>query len=365
MWWVVIGSALIFGFYLVLVSMFYKGWKRIAVFVPKGDEVNRTGISVIVSCRNEKNHIRQLISCMAQQSFQDFELIIVNDHSVDATRNYIKSAQETYPKIQLVDAAGYGKKNGLIEGINISTGELIITTDADCLPSFHWLESIVCFYEKNQCDLIICPVKLSSKENLFSNLQMLEFTSLIASGAGAAGAGMPVLCNGANLAFTKKSWLDSRSGLHEEEMSGDDMFLLESIKKRNGVIRFLKSESAFVTTQPSGSLIEFIIQRRRWASKSPSYTDWQLIFTAGVVFSLSLVLVTLLILSFIYPVCFFVFTALFLGKYLLDTLFLNSVRTFFQLNNVWIYSFLLSVIYPFYIVFIALSSLLVKPVKWK
>jgi len=365
MWWIVIGSAVIYGFYLVLVSIFYKGWRQIAVFVPKGDEVIRIKISVIVACRNEKNHIRQLISCLAQQSFQEFELIIINDHSVDATRNYIKSAQETYPKIQLVDAAGFGKKNALIEGINISTGDLIITTDADCLPSYHWLESIACFYDKNPCDLIICPVKFSGKDNLFSNLQSLEFTSLIASGAGAAGAGMPVLCNGANLAFAKKSWKDSRSCLHEEEMSGDDMFLLESIKKRKGVIRFLKSESAFVTTQPSGTLIEFIKQRRRWASKSSAYTDWQIIFTAGIVFLVNLEMVTLLMLSFVYPACFFVFVALFLAKSLLDTFFLNSVKTFFQLNNVWIYSFLLSVIYPFYIVFIAISTLLVKPDKWK
>ena len=365
MWWIVIGSALIYGSYLVLISMFYKGWKRTAVFVPRGDEVIRTRISVIVACRNEKNHIRQLISCMAQQSLQDFELIIVNDHSIDATRNYIKSAHETYPKIQLVDAVGNGKKNALIEGISISTGELIITTDADCLPSYHWLESIVCFYAKNPCDLIICPVKFSGMDNLFSNLQALEFTSLIASGAGAAGAGMPVLCNGANLAFTKKSWIESRSALHEEEMSGDDMFLLESIKKRKGVIRFLKSESAFVTTQPSRTLIDFIKQRRRWTSKSTAYTDWQIILTAGVVFSVNLISVTLLILSLFYPACFPVFVALFLAKYLLDTLFLNSVRVFFQLNNIRIYSFLLSVIYPFYIVFIAISTILVKPVKWK
>ena len=365
MWWILIGSALIYSFYLVLIAIFHKGWKRTAVFVPKGDETIRTRISVVVACKNEKNHIRRLISCLAQQSCQNFELIIVNDHSVDATRNYIKSAQETYPKIQLVNAVGCGKKNSLKEGIHISTGELIITTDADCMPSFHWLESIVCFYEKYPCDLIICPVKFSGRNDLFSNLQALEFTSLIASGAGAAGSGMPVLCNGANLAFTKKSWLDSQSDLHVEEMSGDDMFLLESIKRRRGIVRFLKSESAFVSTEPSNTLKEFIKQRRRWTSKSSAYTDWQLIFTACVVFSVNLLLVTLLSLSFFNPVWLYAFTTLFLFKYLLDSLFLNSVRIFFQLNNVWIYSFLLSVIYPFYIVSIALSTFFVKPGKWK
>jgi len=112
-------------------------------------------------------------------------------------------------------------------------------------------------------------------------------------------------------------------------------------------------------------LKEFIKQRRRWTSKSSAYTDWQLIFTACVVFSVNLLLVTLLSLSFFNPVWLYAFTTLFLFKYLLDSLFLNSVRIFFQLNNVWIYSFLLSVIYPFYIVSIALSTFFVKPGKWK
>jgi cellulose synthase/poly-beta-1,6-N-acetylglucosamine synthase-like glycosyltransferase len=365
MWWIYFSTVLICFLYFVLVSVFFIGWKQISVFVPKGDELILTRISVIVACRNEEDHIRQLISCLAQQSYQNFELIFVNDHSDDATKNYIKSAQQTFPKIQLVDAIGFGKKNGLKEGILYSNGELIITTDADCLPSYHWLESIACFYMKYLTDLIICPVKLSGKDNMFSNLQALEFTSLIASGAGACGAGMPVLCNGANMAFTKKSWLKSHADLHEEEMSGDDIFLLESIKKSGGRIRFLKSESAFVITKPSKTLAEFIHQRRRWTSKSSAYTDWQLILTACLVLFANLGLLILLPLSFISPVSLLLFVTLFLLKYGVDTLFLYSVNSFFQFSNLWIYSFLLSIVYPFYIVFTAISSLLVKPGKWK
>jgi len=365
MGWLFFSAALFCLLYLVLVSIFIIGWRSITGFVPKGDELNHTKISVIVTCKNEENHIRHLISCLAQQSIQNFELIIVNDHSNDATRNYIKAAQISYPKITLIDALGSGKKNGMKEGIHYSAGELIITTDADCIPSYHWVESIACFYEKYKSDLIICPVKLSGKDSLFSNLQMMEFTSLIASGAGAAGAGMPVLCNGANLAFTKKSWIKSQNDLHEEEMSGDDMFLLESIKKRGGEIRFLKSESAFVTTETSDTWLSFINQRRRWTSKSKAYTDWQIILTAFIILTINLLMISLMALSFFNLEALTVWVGIFLFKYVLDSLFLYNVRNFFQLNTIWIYSFILSVIYPFYIVFIAFSTLLIKPLKWK
>ena len=364
--WLIIFTALISFLYLILISLFFAGWKRIYAFVPKGNEsLGSLLVTVVVACRNEETHVRNLIACMAQQSNQNFELIMVNDHSVDATRNYIKTAQALYPKIQLIDAVGYGKKNALKEGILQSKGNLIITTDADCLPSYHWLESIACFQLKNNCDLIICPVKLSGKDSFYTYLQILEFTSLVASAAGAAGVGKPILCNGANLAFKRNAWLKSVDDLHAEEQSGDDMFLLESIKKRGGKINFLKSESAFVTTKQSNTLLDLLKQRRRWSSKSRFYRDWQLIFTALEVFAICLLLLVWGVLSFYKIGYLYIFSALFFFKYFLDSVFLSTVSKFFQLNNIWLFSFFLSLVYPFYIVFVAVSSMLVKPKAWK
>jgi len=365
--WVIGFTVFICVLYFALVSGFIVGWKRIYAFVPKGNE-NLTSsnllISVVVACRDEENYVRNLIACMAQQSNQNFELILVNDHSTDATRHHIKKAEALYPKIQLIDAVGYGKKNALREGILHSKGNLIVTTDADCLPSYHWLESIASYQQKYNCDLLICPVKLSGKDSFFTYLQVLEFTSLVASAAGAAGIGMPILCNGANLVFKKKMWIACQNDLHPEEQSGDDIFLLESVKKRGGKIRFLKSESAFVTTKQAGNLLSLIKQRRRWSAKSRFYTDWQLILTALEIFSVSLLLLFLLISSFTNPTYLYLLGAVFVFKYLVDSIFLSVVGEFFQLNNIWLYSFFLSIIYPFYVVFIALSAIVVRPKRW-
>jgi cellulose synthase/poly-beta-1,6-N-acetylglucosamine synthase-like glycosyltransferase len=352
--------------YAVLIGMFFVGWRKIYAFVPKGNEIINELISVVVPCRNEEKHIRNLIACMAQQSNQNFELILVNDHSKDATRNYIKAAQTQYPKIVIVDAEGYGKKNALKEGILASTASLIVTTDADCLPSYHWLESIACYQKRNDCDLIICPVKLSGKDSLFSYLQILEFTSLVASAAGSSGMGMPILCNGSNLVFKKEVWMAAQKDMHEEEQSGDDIFLMESVKKQRGKIRFLKSESAFVTTRQAGNIQELIRQRRRWSAKSRLYTDWQLITAAVIVLAVCIEILALGVAAsaFYKPVYLYVFGALFAFKYLVDSIFLQTVSKFFQLNNIWLFSFILSVFYPFYIVFVALSAFLFRPKHW-
>ena len=131
------------------------------------------------------------------------------------------------------------------------------------------------------------------------------------------------------------------------------------------MIKFLKSTAAFVETVPAVSFNEFIKQRRRWAAKSIAYTDVQLIFTSLVVFFMSFIQVLLLVLSFFYPHFLIPLLILFAFKYLIDSLFLYSARTFFQIKHVWINSFFLSLIYPFYIVLVAVSGLLFKPSTWK
>lgn len=363
--WLISCCLIISVLYLVLIGLFFVGWRRIPYFEPAPNESLSINLSVVVACCNEEIHLPNLLSVLVLQTYSDFELILINDHSTDNTQAILDKAKTDFPKIQVLNTVGFGKKNALKEAIHKATGDFIVTTDADCIPTIQWLETIVRFQLQYPSELIICPVKLDDNKTIFSRLQRLEFTSLVASGAGAVGAGMPILCNGANLAFTKNAWLKSQNDLHEEEQSGDDIFLLQSIKKQGGVIRFLKSESAFVTTESATSVAAFLKQRRRWAAKSPAYTDWQLIFTACIVFAMSLIPFLLFFNTFFNSSFWIVLFAFFGFKYLLDTLFLCSVRLFFQLKYVWIYSFLLSVIYPFYVVSVGVSALLFKPTSWK
>jgi cellulose synthase/poly-beta-1,6-N-acetylglucosamine synthase-like glycosyltransferase len=361
----VIGAVIACLLYFIILLIFYLGWKRVFSFEPKGIDSTDTMISIVVACKNEQKTILSLIGCVAQQSYLNYELILVNDHSTDLTRSVIKNAQTSLPNIVLIDATKHGKKNALKEGILRAKANLIVTTDADCMPSYHWLEAIVTFQNRYPSDLIICPVGLSDKNSLFSRLQALEFSSLVGAAAGSAGAGMPILCNGANLAFEKRMWLKTQNDLHEEEQSGDDMFFLESVKKQGGKIRFLKSEAAFVKTKPPRTLKEFLYQRRRWAGKSKIYTDWQIILTAFVVLAISAFGLIFLVMSYFDPIYLIGYASIFVFKYSIDTRFLYLVRRFFQLDNIWLYALLLSVIYPFYIVFVAITSLVFKPKRWK
>ncbi len=365
--YIVFISIFICVLYLALVLVFVVGWRRTPLFESDehADLDSGLSVSVVIACKNEENNLPKLLTCLQLQSYQNFELILMDDHSSDATLSVMKTARLLFVNVKVIVAEFNGKKNALKEGIMAASGSLIITTDADCLPGSDWLRVICSFQQSHPCDLIICPVQLTERKSLFARLQALEFNTLIASGAGAAGAGMPILCNGANLAFTKEAWIQSRHDLAAEQMSGDDIFLLQSIKKRGGIIRFLKSESALVFTEPANTLTAFFKQRRRWASKSPAYTDTQLIFTACIVFAISLWMLILVFSSLFYPSLLAVFFYIFGAKFIADIIFVYFIRSFFKEKQLWFYSFLLSIVYPYYIVSVAVSSLTFKSRTWK
>lgn len=362
---ILIFLAVLVGFgYFVLIMIFEAGWNRSYALEPKGVDTPDTFVSVIVPCHNEEENIKLLISYIAQQSHQNFELIIVDDHSSDRTKLFARRAIAPFHNMKMIEAKGFGKKNALREGIDASVADLIVTIDGDCFPTFHWLEAIVSFQQKLPSDLLFGPVKMVDSDNFFTRVQSLEFISLIASGAGAAGARMPVFCNGANMAFTRKTWNKSRNELNDNYLSGDDVFLLHSVKKRNGIIHFIKSEAALVSTQPAQSLKEFIHQRVRWASKAKGYTDFPTISIALIVLLTALTQISLLVAG-IFEVKFLIAAAwFFIFKFLLDFMFLSRVKNFFHLNTILAESLFLSVLYPAYIVTAGFSGLVFKQKKW-
>jgi glycosyltransferase involved in cell wall biosynthesis len=361
---IILVSFTILVFYILLVILFITGWNKIPVFT-ENVKFTKIPVSVIVACKNEELYLDRLLNALKTQSQSDFELVLVNDHSTDSTRLIMESAKHDFENILIIDSFESGKKNAQKEGINNATGELIITTDADCEPTSTWIESIINYYLSTYNDLIIGPVIMKSENSIFSNLQKIEFASLVGAGAGALGVGKPIMCNGANLAFTKIIWQKCKNDLHDEEISGEDVFLLHSIKKRNGKIGFLKSEKAIVKTSTKESLKSFISQRKRWTSKSKKYTDKDIIITALIILLICVIEILLVPVSLFQSQYLELLLLVFGIKFAVDFVFLNQISKFFKLENLMIYSIILSFIYPFYIVYSAVSGIIEQNIKWK
>ena len=88
-----------------------------------------------------------------------------------------------------------------------------------------------------------------------------------------AKAGRAVMCSGANLIVRRDAWLECEPDLHPEIPSGDDMFLLEAMKRRGKKIAVIDEPDYAAVVRPVPTWRAFFRQRMRWAGKAPKYTD--------------------------------------------------------------------------------------------
>ncbi|MBV9412268.1 MAG: glycosyltransferase family 2 protein [Acidimicrobiia bacterium] len=104
-------------------------------------------VSVIVPTRNRRPLLRELLEALAKQSFDDFEVIVVDDGSADGSPEEVaKSAQSGAP-VRLVQGTGDGAVAARLAGVEAARGEYLAFTDDDCVPHDSWLAAGVAALE--------------------------------------------------------------------------------------------------------------------------------------------------------------------------------------------------------------------------
>lgn len=338
-------------FYSATVILIWLSLKKSRSFTPVSKIPVK--VSVIIPCKNEESDLKNIINDLLEQDYPAdlTEIIIIDDHSDDNTLAVALSFSQPGNNLKVVPSTGFGKKSAVRTGAGISTGELIITTDADCRPVKTWISSVAAFHKDTGCDLVMGPVIIGdSSTGFFSRFQELEFLSLQGITAGTAAMGNPVMCNGANLAFTPSIYSKNVDNLHFESVSGDDVFLLHSVKKQKGSkAGYLDSVDALVRTSPSSSLKEFLEQRARWISKTKYYNDWFTIFLSIVTFVTILTIVVLFAVMFFRPAALFILAGQLVIKSIPDFLLLSEITRRLGRRGIMRWFIPSQLIYPLYV----------------
>jgi biofilm PGA synthesis N-glycosyltransferase PgaC len=347
------------------IFLLLKIYKSLSIIQPYNlHTTSEVFVSVIAACRNEEKNLPPLLSDLAAQDYNPglFEVIIIDDCSTDST-NKIASGFTGIKNYKVLRNPGSGKKKSIKAGVAACKGELVITTDADCRMGRKWLKTIASFYSEQQPQMIIGPVDIEGTKGFFNRFQELEFLSLQGVTAGTAADRNPVMCNGANLAFTKEAYNFNSATLHEEKISGDDVFLLHSIKgKKENKILWLESMDALVTTETSKTFSSFLQQRARWISKAGSYNDRYTQILAIITFVTILLELFLLISVFLNPVFLIVLLAVFLLKSLPDFLILRNTTIRYKRKNLLWFFLPGQFIYPFYVLSVVFCYLFTKTI---
>lgn len=334
--------------YVFLIAYYFIGWMNLKEYKPE-DKILSTKISVIIPCRNEEENILNLLQDLKDQLYTEslYEIIVVDDHSTDNIMQAIKTiniANVRYVRLPDIPDKNMnkpsGKKAAITYGIEQSSGELIVTTDADCHVGHHWLRTIAAYYEEHKPVMIAGMVSYFYDSSFLGKFQTLDFLSLVGIAAASIQNGFYNLCNGANLAYTKKAFYEVEGFKNIDHIpTGDDMLLMHKMAAQfPHKIATLKSKDAMVLTHTIKDFSSFWQQRTRWTSKATHYEDKRITGILVFAYSFNALLVCNLLAGLFSSEFLKIAMFQFLAKICVDTVFIYSVAKFFRKENLlWLF----------------------------
>lgn len=258
---------------LLLISAYFKG-------DAETDKAKINGVSVLIPFKNEVLRIEPLLKSILGLNIPDgfeVEFIFVDDNSSDNGANVVEDYLDD--KVVLVKSKGIGKKAAIKTGVELAKFDFVLTLDADVSISSNYFKAIS---ELEKADMWILPVRLTGKK-LIQRLGAIEFVWLQLLGISLAKYLNPFLCNGANLLFRKKTFeaLDE-TRTDYEIASGDDMFLLEAMRKADADIHASSKFDLIAFSEGPESFSALRLQRSRWINKMKGRSTFRDFFLAGM-----------------------------------------------------------------------------------
>jgi cellulose synthase/poly-beta-1,6-N-acetylglucosamine synthase-like glycosyltransferase len=376
---------LLFTMYALLLLYYRRGWLAIENYDTLKTAADlHTKITVIIPARNEDENIKVCLDSIVNQTYPKklFEVIVVDDHSTDNTAEVVKQfSNENVRIISLKDFTTGGpinsyKKKAIETAIEFANGDLIISTDADCIAGKDWIRAIASFYEDTDAAFIAAPVSFKEEPEALKIFQSLDFMTLQGITGASVYKKIHSMCNGANLAYEKKVFYEVDGFKNIDSIaSGDDMLLMHKIFELYPErVKFLRSKKAIIETAAMDSLKDFFNQRIRWASKADKYDDKRIFAVLMMVYLFNLLLLLIPILGAFKNIQYSIFNiqcsifgywlCLLIGKTIVELFFLFPIAKFFdKQKQLWWFP----VAQPFHIVYTVIAGWLGKfgNYQWK
>ena len=289
-------SLVLFSLVSFIQLLYYWGiFSRLAFFKPKEKEQSQTHpVSVIICARDEAGNLaRNLPGVLFQQYPSSHELIVVNHNSQDDTRYLLEEFKKTFKGLQIVnlehEAKGIpGKKYPLSIGIKEADHEILLLTDADCVPaSEHWLYKMQNAYEPGT-EVVLGYGAYNKKPGLLNKLIRFETYHTALQYLSYALAGVPYMGVGRNLSYKRELFINNKgfSSINHLPGGDDDLFINKVAHKGNTTV--VLDPEAFTLSEAKKSFGDWFRQKQRHYSTGKFYKG-KIKFLLGT-YSLSLFL---------------------------------------------------------------------------
>jgi glycosyltransferase involved in cell wall biosynthesis len=326
-------------------------------------------VSIVICAHDEEKNLRELIPLLAEQQYDDFEIIVINDRSNDGTYDYLLQAGRQDSRIRMVNVEQIpphvnSKKYCLTLGIKAAKHDWLLLTDADCRPgSNQWIWTMSSAFQENT--EFVLGVSPYQKDKGFLNL-FIRFESLLTALQYTSFALLksPYMGVGRNLAYRKSFFLSEKGFNQFMKVTGgdDDLYVNQHATAQNTAL--VLGKDASILTYPEKTWGAFLKQKKRHLSVGKYYKFghrfWLGLFIASWLVTWLTVIPAAVLTSFPY----FVLGAMGFRVLFLIITFYTGLKRFGHKFELWTLPFL-DFLFSIYYLTTGLITLGSKQVRWK
>ncbi|HET6995643.1 MAG TPA: glycosyltransferase [Chitinophagaceae bacterium] len=229
------------------IQVFYYTWffSRVAFYKQKQKlKSQQHPVSVIVCARDEdENLARNLPGVLVQTYRSTYEVVAVNDNSVDDSKYILQELKKTFKSLNIIELTQEaklisGKKYPLSIGIKESKHEVLLLTDADCVPaSEYWIQKMQDAYE-DDIEIVLGYGAYHKRPGLLNKLIRFESFHTGLQYLSYALAGIPYMGVGRNLSYKKDLFLRNKgfSSINHIPSGDDDLFINKVATGKNTAV---------------------------------------------------------------------------------------------------------------------------------
>ena len=276
-WGLIVFAAFIL---VTAIQLFYYLYffRRVGTYKAAEREVTQQHpVSVIICARDEdENLARHLPGMLVQDYTSTHEVIVVNDNSQDDSKYILEELQKTFKQLSVVELTQEakliaGKKFPLSMGIKEAKHEVVLLTDADCVPaSEHWIQKMQGAFT-NGIEVVLGYGPYSKQSGFLNKAIRFETFHTALQYFGYALAGQPYMGVGRNLAYRKSTFFRNKgfSAINHIPSGDDDLFINKVANGKNTAV-VLDPES-FTLSKPKQTWAEWKRQKNRHYSTGKYY----------------------------------------------------------------------------------------------
>ena len=116
-------------------------------------------VTVIVCTYDRLADLREVLDDLLAQTYNDYEILVVDNNSTDGTAEYVQALTKTAPRVRYCLEPRQGKSFALNRAIQEAQGDIMAFTDDDCQMPPGWLEVLVTAYRETQADAVGGPAR--------------------------------------------------------------------------------------------------------------------------------------------------------------------------------------------------------------